>query len=114
MTTLLEGFTTSAIEAIIESDLLGGIDLYQLTDEEIRNTGRLSREQADDIAKKFRAGLFTPSAHRELAQALALFIASETEALVEVDKDGVPEAPRSPARRSWLGRRLKKDDFDEG
>ena len=98
-------FETPAVEELILSGKLDRV-LYE------EETIDISREKAEELASKFNSGLLTPSGQREHAALLRAFIYRNYEVPVDIDGDGVPDAPSSTARKSWLRRVFRKDDFD--
>lgn len=103
-------FTGDAIAVVVERGMLDQIDLTSFNTDSLP---RFTRDEAEAVAKDFARKIFNQYAHRRLARALAFYVATETEIPVDIDGDGVPDVPTSPARFEWLKRVFTRDDFQD-
>jgi hypothetical protein len=94
-------FETPALDALIEEGLLDNVRPDPATID-------ITRERAEEIAAAFRANTMSVAGHREHAQLLAAYIARNHLRAVDVDDAGLPYLPESTARRSFLGRLLRR------
>lgn len=108
-----EPFISHAVQAVIDEGLLDRVDISKLTDDELASMPRITREQATDLARKFKAKIFNVGQHRQLATLLAVFIATYGDVAVDVDGDGVPDLPSSEERQGWFQKLFRTVDHDD-